>query len=115
MSIVPRGSAASLANMVNDASGVPPHDHEWIASRVIVSRRVLDGSEPVRLIIHHDDDTWSVLCGTVTRPEDAEAQPMAWLAQRENLAELAATLERGWLWERDREGGVWMKERDLED
>jgi len=35
----------------------------------IVSTRVLDGSEPLRLVAHNDDGSWQFLCGT---PIDAD-------------------------------------------
>lgn len=87
-----------------------PHEHVWVPTRVIVSRRILDGSEPVRLIIHHADDTWSVLCGTVDHPDDAEAHPYSWISSRPEIARLAERLKPGWLWEREHVGGPWIKD-----
>lgn len=58
-----RGTAASCGNRHYPALVIDSGSAST-AGLSLVSTFVLSGMEPLRLVIHHDDDTWDFLCGT---------------------------------------------------
>ncbi len=91
------------------------HEHVFVQPNVIVSRRVLDGTEPVRMLIHHADETWSVLCGTVSHPDDAESRTFTWLTSHPELAPLVPRVASGRMLTRDHPRDLWLDEPDEDD
>ncbi|MGY1855047.1 hypothetical protein [Modestobacter sp. SYSU DS0290] len=89
---------------------VEPHDHVFEPARVVVSVWVLRGVEPVRVVVHHSDDDWSVLCGTVDSPEDLQGVPLSWLSSRRDIGRYATELGRGRMVTRDDALDAWQEE-----
>jgi hypothetical protein len=58
------------------------HDHIWGRPEAVVSRWVLTGVEPIRMVIHHEFGDWSVVCGTVDSPNELVGMPLSWLRDR---------------------------------
>lgn len=81
----------------------------------IVSTFVLGGLEPLRLVIHHDDGTWSFLCNTTGHPDH-----LVTVHTREAFERFAtdlATLHplpQGHLAERQEPGDDWVIEPHVE-
>jgi hypothetical protein len=72
---------------------------------------VLDGSKPVLLVTHDEDDgMWQVLCGTTGDPDDCRLVSLEEMLQREpGLAELA-DLPLGWCAWRETAQSPWVRE-----
>jgi hypothetical protein len=86
--------------------GAGPDD----AGAVAVSVYVVDGSEPVRMVIHHREGDWSVLCGTVEDSSEMRALPPAWLSEHPELGPLSHSLSRGRMATRNDPVDPWMEE-----
>ena len=81
----------------------------------LVSTFVLSGMEPLRLIIHHDDDTWDFLCGTTD--DDRYLTTMHTdevFARFGTDVQQLRTLAPGHLAEREDRGDEWRVERYAE-
>ena len=50
-------------------AGAGPEAESNLAG-AIVSKHVLDGREPLRVVVHHDDGMWTFTCGTTDDAED---------------------------------------------
>ena len=80
----------------------------------VASRFVLEGDQPVRLVVHHGDGTWDFLCNTTSAPADLVTVHAAHMFDRfEDLAEVA-DLAKGYLAERDEPDDPWHRELDLD-
>lgn len=96
------------------ASVADDHEHVYEATDVVVSVWVLRGLEPVRMVIHHSDGDWSVLCGTVDTADDLEAMPLSWLSRRRDIGRYASRLAPGRMVTRDGVLDAW-EEADAPD
>ncbi len=90
----------------------PPHDHQhvWERPEVVVSAYVLNGLEPIRMVIHHEAGDWSVLCGTVDNIADVVSKPLSWLLTHPELGQVARTLPTGTMLTRDGAHQAWVQE-----
>jgi hypothetical protein len=80
----------------------------------IASVRVLDGSEPVRLVTRHGDGSWDFLCNTTASSQDLVTVHAGHIFELlPDLAELR-DLAPGHLAEREEPGGRWRRELDLD-
>lgn len=77
----------------------------------IVCGHVFRKERPVRVVIHHLDGVWQLVCGEHDHPEDCsdfEPVGLEHLIERQaNLSEITR-LERGWIAEQQDE--VWVLE-----
>lgn len=89
---------------------VNPHDHVWEPSEVAVSKWVLAGAEPVRMVIHHDAGDWSVVCGTVDSADQLVGMPLSWLREQHGIRDFATTLRPGRMVTRDDPSEPWVEE-----
>ena len=82
----------------------------------IVSTFVLGGMEPMRLVIHHDDGSWSFLCNTTASPDHLVAAHPAEVFARfgSDLAPLRS-MAKGHLAERQEAGDAWCTEPYVEE
>ena len=87
-----------------------PHD------MAIVSAFVLGGMEPLRLVIHDDDGSWSLLCNTTADPDHLVTVPTreAFARFERDLAPLRF-LPEGCLAERQEPGDAWRTEQYVEE
>lgn len=89
---------------------VGPHVHVWERPEVVVSRWVLAGLEPIRMVIHHEVGDWSVVCGTVDSPGELVGMPLSWLWDRRDVGHLATSLAPGRMVTRDDVLDDWVEE-----
>ncbi|MGY5885818.1 hypothetical protein [Modestobacter lacusdianchii] len=75
----------------------------------IVSTFVLDGLEPLRLVVHHDDGTWTFACGTTADVEHLVTVHAEHMFRRfgYDLFHLR-DLQTGYIAERDAPGDEWL-------
>ncbi len=98
----------------------PTHDHgsDWpftvsAETRVITTTRVLEGLEPIRLVVHEDDEEggWQLLCATTNRTEDGRPGCFGCMVKQDpSLIELA-DLAVGWQARRADASAVWERQR----
>ncbi len=86
------------------------HEHVFETPEVVVSIYVLNGMEPVRMVIHHAVGDWSVLCGTVEDPREAIGKPRSWLIDHPELGPIARSLPPGTMVTRDGPDEPWVRE-----
>jgi len=81
----------------------------------ITTKFVLDGSQPVRLVIHDDDDDdedgigWQILCGSTDNPEDGRASGLKELLTLCPDIAAVADLPIGWHAWRDSPDEDWER------
>ncbi len=104
--------AMTVEQLGEDEAVLSTEDHEHVveAPEVVVSIYVLNGMEPVRMVIHHDAGDWSVLCGTVEQPHEVVGKPRSWLMNHPELGAIARAVRRGWMVTRDEPGDPWLRE-----
>lgn len=75
----------------------------------IVSTFVLDGLEPLRVVVHHDVGDWTFACGTTDEAEHFVTVHAEHIFRRfgHDLFH-ARDLQRGWVAERDEPGDEWL-------
>jgi hypothetical protein len=83
-----------------------------IETTSIVCGHVFRSERPVRVAIHHADGVWQLVCGERDHPEDcSDFEPVGMehiVERQDDLAEIA-TMQRGWIAERD-EDGNWHRD-----
>lgn len=75
----------------------------------VVCGHVFRSERPVRVVIHHSDGVWQLVCGQHDHPTDcADFEPVGLehIVERQSDLNDTASLQRGWLAELD-ETGVW--------
>ena len=82
----------------------------------VVSTFLLQGLEPPRLVVHHDDGTWTFTCGTTTEIEHLVTVHAEHMFRRfgYDLFHLR-DLQPGQVAERDAPGGEWLTSPHRED
>lgn len=79
------------------------------STAAIVSTFVLDGLEPLRLVVHHDDGDWTFACGTTDEAEHFVTVHAEHMFRRfgHDLFHLR-DLQPGHVAERDAPGDEWL-------
>jgi hypothetical protein len=83
-------------------------EHWLRATRSFVTQPVLDGSEPVRSVVHDDDEDWQLLCGTVDADDPKLFHLHHALDRDPSLLEVL-DLEPGERADRDEPGDPWER------
>lgn len=77
----------------------------------IVCGHVFRDERPVRVVIHHADGVWQLVCGEHDHPEDcSDFEPVGLehlIDRQENLSALV-DLERGWIAEQESGSEEWV-------
>lgn len=85
---------------------------------VITTRHVLEMLEPIRYVVHYeDDDSWSFLCGTAEEQDDYRVVHLGHLLDLDPSITLVSDLLPGWsAWREDGESN-WerFEEESLPD
>lgn len=83
-----------------------------LETTAIVCGHVFRDERQIRVVAHHADGVWQLVCGGEDHPEDCsdfEPVGLEHLVERQgNLVEIL-DLERGWMAERN-EAGHWLRE-----
>jgi hypothetical protein len=75
------------------------------------TRFVLDGSRPILLISHDQDDgAWQFLCGTTNDPEDGRVVGLGTIVRIDPSVEAVADLPLGWRAYRASNSAPWTRE-----
>ena len=82
----------------------------------LTTKQVLDLNEPIRYVIHYDDDdSWAFLCGTTNDSEDYRAIHMEHILLLDESIRSIADLPPGWsAWREDRGEGWERFQEDLD-
>lgn len=112
----------SLGEVIGLATGLradrSSRDGPWVIEPIAVpeelgvltSRLVVDGTEPVRIVIHHHDGDWQFVCGTTKRASDAMIVGVNHLLDIDPTLEGLLDLPRGTKAFREQPGDPWQHE-----
>jgi len=79
-------------------------------------RQILDGSEPILLVVHDEDDNcWQFIGTTDASVADAKVVCLEEIARLDPTVLEVADLEPGWQAVRDKVGGEWTRSQHPED
>jgi hypothetical protein len=82
----------------------------------ITSIYVLDGSQPVRQVIHYSDDhSWAFTCGTTIELPNLKVVHMGHILEMDDTLRSIAHLEPGWSAYREGLGELWEIEPEEEE
>jgi hypothetical protein len=74
----------------------------------LTTRQVLDGTEPIRSVVHYDDDhSWAFTCGTTNNTADLRLVGMEEVLKIDDALRSIANLEPGWTAWRKNLGEPW--------
>ena len=79
------------------------------STAALVSTFVVGGLEPLRMVVHHDDGTWTFACGTTDQAEHFITVHAEHMFRRfgHDLFHLRG-LQLGFIAERDEPGDEWL-------
>ena len=95
------------------ADSVPTQDWPFLEAEnlsVFTTTRVLDGSHPIRLVVHDEDGDWQFLCGTVADREHVRVASLGYMFERDRSVGELHDLPTGWRAWRDSTDEEWERE-----
>jgi hypothetical protein len=73
------------------------------------TKPVVEGTHPILIVVHDEDDDWQFLCGTTTEAEEAELVGLGCVVDLDPKIVELADLPRGWCATRDSVGQPWER------
>ena len=74
----------------------------------ITTRQVLEGTQPIRQVVHYGDDhSWAFTCGTTDKQDDLKVVHLEHLVALDATIRSIAGLEPGWTAWREGVGKPW--------
>ncbi len=70
---------------------------------------VIEGTHPISLVVHSEDDDWQFLCGTTNKTEDGKLVRLETILAMDASVASIADLPRGWRASRDSIDGDWQR------
>lgn len=73
------------------------------------TRPVIEGAQPISLVVHSEDDDWQFLCETTTKTEDGKLVRLETIFEMDPSVGSIADLPRGWQARRDSIDREWQR------